>query len=167
MAFGAICGIQRLSEGINVFYGPNEAGKTTLLEFIRSVFYGFSPRRRYLPPIHGGRGGGALEVAGPHGRFQIARRWSPSADGQAEEQLMLTAADGARQGDHFIKVLLSGVDEAVFNNVFAVGLHEIQELATLSDTEAAQLLYSLTVGLDRVSLVEVLTGARRLAQPNA
>ena len=44
----------------------------------------------------------------------------------------------------------------MFNNVFAVGLREIQELATLSDTEAAQLLYSLTVGLDRVSLVEVL-----------
>ena len=74
--------------------------------------------------MHGGRGGGVLEVAGPHGRFQIARRWSPSADGEAEEQLTLTAADGARQGDHFIKVLLSNVDEAVFNNVFAVGLRE-------------------------------------------
>ena len=50
---------------------------------------------------------GRFEVAGPHGRFQIARRWSPTADGEAEEQLTLTAADGARQGDHFIKVLLS------------------------------------------------------------
>jgi DNA repair exonuclease SbcCD ATPase subunit len=55
-----------------------------------------------------------------------------------------------------MKVLLSNVDEPVFNNVFAVGLTEIQELATLSDTEAAELLYSLSAGLDRVSLVEVL-----------
>ena len=53
-------------------------------------------------------------------------------------------------------MLLSNVNEAVFNNVFAVGLREIQELATLSDTEAAEMLYNLTVGLDRVSLVDVL-----------
>ena len=70
--------------------------------------------------------------------------------------MTLTAPDGTRQGEHFLKVLLSNIDEPVFNNVFAVGLREIQELATLSDTEAAQLLYNLSVGLDRVSLGEVL-----------
>jgi uncharacterized protein YhaN len=148
--------IERLSESLNVFYGPNEAGKTTLLQFIRSVLYGFSPgRQRYLPPLHGGRAGGTLDVASPHGHFQISRHDS-AADGAAGEQLTLTAPDGTRQGEHFVKVLLSNVDEAVFNNVFAVGLTEIQELATLSDTEAAELLYNLTAGLDRVSLVEVL-----------
>ena len=38
--------VDRLNEGVNVLYGPNEAGKTTLLEFVRSVLYGFSPARR-------------------------------------------------------------------------------------------------------------------------
>ena len=148
--------IERFSDALNVFYGPNEAGKTTLLQFIRSMLYGFSPeRQRYLPPVHGGRAGGTLDVAGPHGRFQISRH-DAAADGTPGEQLTLTAPDGTRQGEHFVKVLLSNVDEAVFNNVFAVGLSEIQELATLSDTEAAELLYNLTAGLDRVSLVEVL-----------
>ena len=99
--------------------------------------------------------GGTLDVAGPHGRFQISRH-DAAADGTPGEQLTLTAPDGTRQGEHFVKVLLSNVDETVFNNVFAVGLREIQELATLSDTEAAELLYNLTAGLDRVSLVEVL-----------
>ena len=148
--------IERLCDALNVFYGPNEAGKTTLLQFIRSMLYGFSPaRQRYLPPLHGGRAGGTLDVASPHGRFQISRHDS-AADGTPGEQLTLTAPDGTRQGEHFVKVLLSNVDETVFNNVFAVGLREIQELATLSDTEAAELLYNLTAGLDRVSLVEVL-----------
>ena len=51
--------LENLAEELNVFHGPNEAGKTTLLEFIRSVFYGFSERRRhYLPPLRGGRPGG-------------------------------------------------------------------------------------------------------------
>ena len=35
--------IERFSDALNVFYGPNEAGKTTLLQFIRSMLYGFSP----------------------------------------------------------------------------------------------------------------------------
>jgi uncharacterized protein YhaN len=149
--------IEKLSDAINVLYGPNEAGKTTLLQFIRSMLYGFSPQRRqYLPPVHGGRAGGVLDLAGPHGRFEIGRYDNSLADGTPGEQVTLTAPDGTRQGEHFIKVLLSNIDEPVFNNVFAVGLREIQELATLSDTEAAELLYSLSAGLDRVSLVEVL-----------
>ncbi len=43
--YGAWSGlkIERLADGLNVLYGPNEAGKTTLLCFLRSVLYGFAP----------------------------------------------------------------------------------------------------------------------------
>ena len=40
--------------------------------------------------------------------------------------------------------------------MFAIGLREIQELGTLNSTEAAEHLYKLTSGLDRVSLVDVI-----------
>ncbi len=148
--------LQGLDDGLNVLYGPNEAGKTTLLQFVRSALYGFSPaRQKYLPPKRGGRPGGSIGIAGPHGRFQLARydRTDPDA---THPHVMLTAADGTRQGEHLVKSLLADVDEPTFNNVFAVGLREIQELGTLSDTEAAESLYGLSVGLDRVSLVEVM-----------
>ena len=69
---------------------------------------------------------------------------------------VVLAANGSRQGQHLLNVLLSGVDESIFNNVFAVGIRELQELATLNDTEAAELLYNLASGVDRVSLVEVM-----------
>ncbi len=147
--------LQRMCEGLNVVYGPNEAGKSTLLHFIRSALYGFSPdRRRYLPPVHGGRPGGWLEVSGAEGQFQIARH--PLTDGNPRlDETLITAADGRSQGEQVIKTLLAGIDEATFNNVFAVSLNEMQELATLSDTQAADVLYRITAGLDRVSLVEV------------
>ncbi len=61
-------------------------------------------------------------------------------------------------------MLLAGVDEAVFHNVFAVGISEMQHLATLSDTEAARQLYGLVSGGDRVSIADVagqLREARR------
>jgi len=147
--------IERIADGLNVLYGPNEAGKTTILQFIRSMLYGFSPaRRQYFPPVHGGRPGGIIDVAGPPGRFEIARHLP--ADGSGVEEIVLTAPDGTRQGEHMVKVLLSNIDEAIFNNVFAVELRELQELATLGDSEAAELLYNLSAGLDRISLVEVM-----------
>jgi len=169
--FGVWSGLklEGLSEGINVLYGPNEAGKTTLLQFVRSVLYGFSPeRQRYFPPVRGGRPGGAIDLAGPNGSFHLDRHFDAEADASEAEQLVLSAADGTRQGEHLVKVLLSQIDEKIFNNVFAVGLREIQHLGTLSDTEAAEKLYSLTAGLDRVSLVEVMreleTSRNRLLQ---
>ncbi len=52
-------------------------------------------------------------------------------------------------------MLLGQVDESIFTNVFAIGLRELQELSTLDDTAAADELYKLSSGLDRVSLVDV------------
>ena len=61
--------LQGFQPGLNVVFGPNEAGKTTLLEFLRAMLYGISPARRarYLPPVHGGRPGGMLQLHGKHG----------------------------------------------------------------------------------------------------
>ncbi len=163
--FGVWSGLRLdpLADGLNVFYGPNEAGKSTLLEFIRAILYGFSPpRRRYLPSVHGGRPGGTLHLLGPGGVCQASRFFSPG-EADARGQFLLRSPDGARHGEAQLEALLCNLEERVFNNVFAVGLHELQELATLNDTEAAAYLYKLTAGMDRVSLVEVLreVGASR------
>ncbi len=161
--FGIWSGLKldALGDGLNVFFGPNEAGKTTLMQFIRSVLYGFSPeRRRYLPPVYGGLPGGTLHLVGPHGPCAVSRHDRPGGDGP-QEQLLLrapgsSAPGGERHAEPMLSTILGNVEEAVFNNVFAVELRELQELGTLNDTQAAALLYRITAGLDRVSLVEVM-----------
>ncbi len=35
--------LRGFTPGLNVIYGPNESGKTTLLELVRTVLYGFAP----------------------------------------------------------------------------------------------------------------------------
>lgn len=149
--------LRELSTNITVFHGPNEAGKTTLLQFIRSVLYGFPDERRarYLPPRRGGRPGGALHVSSPRGLFEISRHVDDARDPLTGE-LRVLADDGAVHGERLLRALLADVDETTFNNVFAVGLREMQELGTLGDTAAADLMYKLTTGLDRVSLVDVM-----------
>ena len=151
--------IRELGSGLNVFYGPNEAGKTTLLQFMRAVLYGFSleRRRKYLPPVHGGQAGGWLSVTTADGvldgAFEIAR--AARSDSLLGD-VTVTAADGTAQGGQQLQDLLGDVDESIFQNVFAVGLEELQQLGTLDGTEAARLLYGLSAGLDRVSLAEVM-----------
>ena len=155
--FGVWSGLELADLGgeLIVFYGPNEAGKTTLVEFVRSMFYGFSPQRRsqYLPPVRGGRGGGGVHVAAGAKNYTITRH----PDDSAHTIETLVSEDGQIVDDaSTLPALLGGVDESIFNNVFVFGLREIQELATLSDTQAADELYNLALGLDRVSLVDVL-----------
>ena len=67
--------LNHMSESMSVLYGPNEAGKTTLLHFLRSVLYGYDAERRsrYLPPVNGGRAGGALELLHRGGRPALQR----------------------------------------------------------------------------------------------
>ncbi len=145
-----------LDDHLNVFYGPNEAGKTTLLQFVRAMLYGFSTerRKRYLPPVHGGRSGGRLQLATPDGTFTVDRH---AADAAATERVEILSGEEPLRDDRLLVQMLGGVDEIVYRNVFAIGLREIQELGSLSDTEAAQWLYKLAVGTDRVSLVDVIS----------
>lgn len=153
--------VDSLGEGMTLFYGPNEAGKTTLMQFLRAMLYGFTPQRRerYLPPIHGGSPGGAVRVTGPGGGYEI-RRHSQLTDTDVTGRLAVTGQDGLTQGQHRLSGLLGQIDEPIFTNVFAIGIRELQELSTLDDTAAADELYKLSSGLDRVSLVDVLRSLR-------
>ncbi|HIM29768.1 MAG TPA: hypothetical protein EYG57_09430, partial [Planctomycetes bacterium] len=149
--------IDQLGEHLTVFYGPNEAGKTTLMQFVRAVLYGYADeRRQYAPPVYGGVAGGKLTIRSLNGQYDIIRQ-GPNTDHPDDRgALDLFSSDGSLQRDHLLDTLLSNLDEPIFNNVFAIGLRELQELATLNETDAAEQLYKLSSGLDRVSLVDVL-----------
>lgn len=151
--------VDTLDPGMTLFYGHNEAGKTTLMQFVRSSMFGFSPERRekYSPPVYGGLAGGEVHAITPHGNFVIQRHVDPNRlNDQTGDLVVIDDGDGTQYGKAQLGTLLSGIDESIFNNVFAIGLREIQELNTLNSTDAAEHLYKLTTGLDRVSLVDVM-----------
>ena len=150
--------IEDLTDNTTVVYGPNEAGKTTLMQFVRAVLYGYTPERRkkYLPPVNGGKPGGRLLLADSVGQF-LAHRTASIMDVPEDTGPLTIVDDRGEQRDPMkLADLLAGVDEPTYNNVFAIGLKEIQELGSLDETAAADYLYKLTSGLDRVSLIDVL-----------
>lgn len=166
--FGAWTGLklEELPADALVIYGPNEAGKTTLMQFVRTVLYGFSSQRRlrYLPPAHGGEPGGRLLVSDPTGEYICQRRVALDSAENDRGELTIIDSQGRPRGPEKLAELLASIDETTFQNVFALGLREIQELSSLDDTAAADHLYKLTSGLDRVSLVDV---AREVTQSRA
>lgn len=153
--------LRELSPGVTVFYGPNEAGKTTLMHFLRAMLYGVTPERRerYLPPRNGGRPGGALGLFSDEGAFE-AERYADRGDNDLG-RVTVTLPDGEEQGDRLLRDALESVDERTFSNVFAIGLDEINELGALEGAEAAKWIYRLTSGLDRVSLYDLIVGLRK------
>ena len=128
--------LERLSPQITAFYGANEAGKTTLMQFVRSVLYGMTPERhgRYLPPLQGGQPGGSLRITDRKQPYEVRRIADRGIDDVGH--VTVTDEDGKTSGDRLLQEVLAEVDERLYSNVFAVGLDEIQELATLSDTQA-------------------------------
>ena len=151
--------VDTLDPGLTLFYGCNEAGKTTLMQFVRSVMFGFASDRRdkYSPPVYGGLAGGEVHAITAHGNYVLRRHVDPNRlNDETGDLLLIDDEDGSQHGKAQLATLLSGIDEPIFNNVFAIGLREIQELNTLNNTDAAEHLYKLTTGLDRVSLVDVM-----------
>jgi uncharacterized protein YhaN len=130
--------------GLTVFYGPNEAGKTTLWRFIRSVLYGFEPFEVDLEtgtpqPV---RWEGALQVASAAAPYSIHR----ISDRGTRGLVSVVGTDRQEPAEALLAELLFRTNESLFENVFAVGLNELQELATLEDDEVAHHIYGLTLG---------------------
>ncbi|MFK7766429.1 MAG: AAA family ATPase [Mariniblastus sp.] len=155
--------VESISDNITVFCGYNEAGKTTLMQFIRSMMFGFSNDRltKYTPPVYGGLAGGSLDVTTPTGVFEVQRHVDPNRHSDPIGDLsVIDGHDGTVHGRAHLSSLMSDIDESIFTNVFAIGLREIQELGALNSTAAAEQLYKLTSGLDRVSLIDVMRDLR-------
>ena len=159
-AFGVCRDLEfrRLEANVTVIYGPNEAGKTTLMQFVRGVLYGYSTgRTRYLGIHQGAEHGGWLTLAdGDEESGRGSRLAQQGSRGAWSEEVQVEGAAKDLAGQAWLDARLAGVDEDIFNNVFTVGLHELQELGSLDATAAAEHLYDLTTGLDRVSLAEVM-----------
>src|SRR5450432_278936 len=67
--------------GLTLIRGENEAGKSTLLAFIRSILFGFEPKT--YPALAGGHRGGWLTVtAGDGRRVRIERYGITGGSGQ-------------------------------------------------------------------------------------
>lgn len=135
--------VRDLPNGLTVIHGPNEAGKTTLLAFIRGVLFGFPDGRsaepRY-PPLIGGRHGGRLMLSGPGGDYVVDR-----APGAARRAVRVILPGGREGTEDDLRTVIGPVDRHLYRSVFAFSLVELQEFATLTAQGLRDRLFSVGI----------------------
>jgi uncharacterized protein YhaN len=150
-----------LPEGITVLRGANEAGKTTLLNAVRALLFGFEATRdgrTWYPALAGGRRGGRLVLRTANGeRWVVERHGERGGAGS----LAVRAPNGNQGGQETLDRLLHGADRDLFNNIFAFGLGELQTFASLSADGVRGRIYGAGAGLGGTSAVDL---ERRLRQ---
>jgi uncharacterized protein YhaN len=133
-----------LAPGLNVFFGPNETGKSTLMAFIRSILFGLDRRgqaRRY-EPLNGGTHGGWLDVTVDGRQIRIERKAGRHVRGA------VTVYEGDSTGDDAaLEKLLNGTTRTLYHHVFAFGLEELEQFHTLQDTEISPHISGAALGI--------------------
>lgn len=132
-------------KGLNVIYGPNEAGKTTLMRFIRSTLYGYDPlasEPAWHRPDAEQPWRGAVRCEHGGRTWRIHRR--AELDGRGK--LRLSGGPEGIDKEQALANILSGTSEDVYADIFAVGVRELQQLATLGTNQVAEYIYGLSLG---------------------
>ncbi|MGH2427632.1 MAG: AAA family ATPase [Candidatus Limnocylindria bacterium] len=144
--------------GLTVVLGPNEAGKTTLLAFVRSMLFGFETNR--YPALGGGRRGGWLDVRTVDDRrFRIERYGDRGGDGN----LRVVDEDDVDRGSAALRRILHNVEASVYRNVFAFRLEELTEFRGLTEGEVASRIYGAGLGTGATSALAIESGLRNEA----
>ena len=148
-----------LKPGLNLCYGPNEAGKSTYTSLIRHVLYGF-PRGRvverlYLPPA-GDHRVGRLVFAGDDGELVFER-----TEGVRGGEVSVTSTSGKAAGRDLLEVMTAGVGGGVYQKVFGFSLEELSDMGSLADIQSR--LYATTAGL-KVNPYDVVEELRQNAE---
>ncbi|TWT24280.1 AAA family ATPase [Planomicrobium sp. CPCC 101110] len=138
----------------SLFYGVNEAGKTTIQQFIIQTLFGYPMRNqtktRYEPKAGGKYGGQIHLVDKKYGRVIVER-----VKGKAAGDVAVFFENGAKGGEAELKMILRNFDRAAFESVFSFSIHELQGLERMTEEELSRtLLASGTTGIDAIAKME-------------
>lgn len=146
--------IPGFTPGINLVYGPNEFGKTTFLEFIRRILFGFPAKRGNInpyPALIGGRYGGRLICELSGGDEISVHRTGGTHGGPVTIQIGSSELTGQDE----LNRLLGSISKTFYENVYAFSLNELQEIDSLSDDEIRNRIYGAGLELGGKSLTTI------------
>ncbi|MDF0726899.1 AAA family ATPase [Cytobacillus sp. S13-E01] len=140
--------IENLSPSVQVFYGLNEAGKSTLMSFIHSILFGFPTRQQQeirYEPKNGTKYGGRITIESTlFGTIVVER-----IPGKASGDVTVYLPDGSRGGEEILNRLFQGMDKSFYQGIYSFGLHGLQGVQQMNAEELGSYLFSSgVVGTD-------------------
>lgn len=128
-------------ENLQVFYGENEAGKSTIMSFIHSILFGFPTRQqselRYEPK-KSSKYGGLIKASFKGKGLAVIER----VKGKATGDVTVTLEDGSVGGEELLTELLNGMDKGTFQSIFSFNLHGLQNIHQLKGEDLGRYLFS-------------------------
>jgi uncharacterized protein YhaN len=109
------------SPGFQLIYGPNEAGKSTLLQLIREVLFGFPTRTPYAFREHHGELAASATLLMADGTQLVYRR----RKGRKNEVLGRIEPAGHKLDAAALSRLLGGASVELYEQVFGFSLNEL------------------------------------------
>jgi len=156
--------VWEVSPGLQVFYGANESGKSTLRTFILGMLFGFPTRRHLIEryePKQTSQYGGALDLAVDQQTYRLTRLGDQPAT-------LVNLTTGAPQPLSLLASWLTPYDEARYKQLFTFNQAELTALKSLSATDLNQQLQQIGT-LDssqwRATAVALRTQAAELYKP--
>lgn len=140
--------------GLSIVLGENEAGKTTLLQFLRSILFGLPSRKQkeFYPPLNGGRKGGRIVLRNEQSERIIVERF----EGKGTGPLIVTLPDGSQGGETEFRQLIGSATDDLYRNVFAFSLSELQSFESLKTEKVRDAIYSAGIGIGRRTIAQVI-----------
>jgi len=126
-----------------IIYGPNEAGKTTLMAFLVSILFGFADGRgknrfaQYIPKTTFSYGGSLLVEINGHD-YVIKRQ-----RGRNGGKVSVTDSQGRQGGEQELKQLLGPMDRSLYQALFSFGQRDLTAVEELNRDEWQQHLQQL------------------------
>jgi len=138
--------VEDISPTLTIFLGNNEAGKSTCLNFFRTMLTGYpaaQSKELQFKPLYQGEAGGTLTLdTKQYGLIKLTRR--PSSKGGA---LSLYDADGKPMEPNLLEHLMGGITRDVYNNIFGFSLAELQTFDSLNSDNVKHALYGASFGM--------------------
>lgn len=130
--------VEDFSPAIQVVYGENEAGKSTIMAFIHAILFGFPAKNqqdlRYLPK-KGYKHGGKVIIETKDQRSITIERVAGRSSGD------VTVLD--EQGNPYnLDETLGGLDKAMYKGIFSFNIMDLQNLKLIDAEQLGGYLFS-------------------------
>jgi len=133
----------RTDASLHIVYGPNEAGKSSSLEAIKDLFFGFGGRTQYDFLHPGNRLSLGATIVGKNGKQVSFKR-------RKENKNTITDDQGSPLPDDFLNVYFGALTRPIFSNAFGLSTETLREGAEemlKSGGDAGSSLFAAASGL--------------------
>ncbi len=130
---------QVFDRDLQVCYGENEAGKSTIYAFIHAVLFGFPSKLNgtsNFEPRQGSSFGGSVTIELGDQQYKVERTKK-----RVGTEVKVYFPDGKIGGEADLKTILQGLDRKFFEQIFSFSLDGLQEVFKLDENEIGRFLF--------------------------